>query len=204
MARIGNDDAARQIEQISSSTVKDAWAQTTEDMDVLAERRRANGWDTVAIPAVQTTAVSRAAGRRNDDRFGIVFVVPDNHAESFTGAFEGGEFPRYEAYRNEVSGAVFLVVELLDPERETALLLAGQYTHSDASGMVAAANEEGELYTHVRTLDGTTLGSFKHEEYEPLVPDNVSVGESSASAERTAETAETAETNDTANSSDDT
>ncbi|ELZ07235.1 DUF7529 family protein [Natrialba aegyptia] len=170
MTQIGDDEFTQQREPVSGTAIKNAWVQTTEDLSALEQQRQENGWDTVAIPALQTAAVSRDAGKKHDDRYGLFFVIADNHADSFTNAFERGEFPRYEAYRNEVDGAVFLVVELLDPESETAILLAGQYERRHVPGMVAAANEEGELYTHVRTLDKTVLGSFKHEEYAPLVP----------------------------------
>lgn len=147
---------------------KAAWSRTLEDMEALAEARRENGWEAVAIPAVDTAPASPEAGR--DDRFGTVYVIPDNYADSFTDAFERGGFPRYEAYRNEMEGYVYLVTELLDPDAETAILLAGQYQRRHADGMIAAAEAEGVCYTHVETLDGTVLGSFRHEEFEPLLP----------------------------------
>lgn len=167
MPDIGEDEMERNAARWGAS--KDAWMQTIRDMESIAEQRRDDGWDVVAIPAGDTATVSPDAG--NDDRFGIVHVIADNHADPFTEAFERGEFPRYEAYRNEVDGLVFLVTELLDPETETAILLAGQYELRYVSGMVEAAKEEGVLYTHVQTLDKTPLGSFRHEEFDPLVPD---------------------------------
>ncbi|ADD06045.1 uncharacterized protein Nmag_2485 [Natrialba magadii ATCC 43099] len=173
MARIGNDDSAERVERVSTTAIKDAWAQTTEELEILAEQRREQGWDTVAIPAIQTAAVSRDAGPKHNERFGIVFVVPDNHADAFSDAFDRGEFPRFEAYRNEVSGAVFLVVEYLDPESETAILLAGQYERRHVAGMLAATEDEGVLFTHAKTLNGTVLGSFEHKDYAPLVPETV-------------------------------
>lgn len=171
MTEIGEDGPVDEVEEFETtgSVAKDAWMRTIEDMKALADERRERGWDVVAIPAGDTAPVSRDAG--GDDRFGIVHVIADNHADDFSEAFERGTFPRYEAYRNEVSGYVYLVTELLDPETETAILLAGQYRLRRASGMVATAREEGVLYTHVQTLDGTPLGTFRHDEFEPLVPD---------------------------------
>lgn len=168
MSRIGADG---NTQPRTTSATKEAWIQTNEDMTALAEQRREQGWNTVAIPAAHTAPMARDVG--NDDRFGIVHVIPGNYAEAFSDAFEGREFPRYEAYRNEVENAVFLVTELLDPETSTAVLLAGQYELQNASGMVNAAETEGCLYTHVETLDGTPLGSFRHAEYEPLIPDRI-------------------------------
>lgn len=176
MTEIGEDGRPDRVEEFENtgSVAKNAWVRTIEDMEALADERREQGWDVVAIPAGDTTAVSRDAG--NDDRFGIVHVIADNHAEEFSEAFERGSFPRYEAYRNEVSGFVYLVTELLDPETETAILLAGQYRLRHASGMVEAARDEGVLYTHVQTLDGTALGTFRHDEFGPLVPDAGRIG----------------------------
>ncbi|QSW98037.1 DUF7529 family protein [Haloterrigena alkaliphila] len=168
MSRIGDDGT---VEPGTTSATKQAWVQTNEDMTALAEQRRDEGWETVAIPAAHTAPLSRDAGR--DDRFGIVHVIPGNHADAFADAFENREFPRYEAYRNEVGQAVFFVTELLDPETSTAILLAGQYEFQNAPGMVNAAEAEGCLYTHVETLDGTILGSFRHDEYKPLIPDRI-------------------------------
>ncbi|SEW01557.1 DUF7529 family protein [Natrinema salifodinae] len=148
---------------------KVAWSRTLDDTDAIAEQRRDDGWDVVSIAAVDTAPMSREVGP--DDRFGTVYVIPDNDADSFTDAYERGEFSRYEAYRNETEGYVYLVTELLDPNTETAILLAGQYQRRYADGMIAAAEEENVLYTHVETLDGTVLGSVRHEEYEPLLPD---------------------------------
>lgn len=152
----------------TGDTQKQAWMETIEDMKTMAESRRRKGWDVVAVPSGHTAAVSRDAG--TDDTFGLVHVIADNHADEFTEAFEAGEFPRYEAYRNEVDGFVYLLTELLDPESETAILIAGQYELRHAPGMVSAAKDEGALYTHVKTLDQTLLASFRHEEIDPLVP----------------------------------
>lgn len=172
MPEIGDDGDADHIERIAgkAGALKSAWSQTNEDMQAIAEQRREDGWEVVAIPAVHTAPVSRDAG--DDDRFGIVYVIPDNYADDFSEALDRGDFPRYEAYRNEIDGFVFLVTELLDPETETAILLAGQYELRNAQGMVTAAGDEGALYTHVEVLDGTVLGSIRHEEFEPLVPEN--------------------------------
>lgn len=155
------------------SVLKRAWARTVEDMQATAEERREHGWDVTAIPAGDTGAVSRDDG--SDDRFGIVHTIADNHAEEFAEAFDRGEFPRYEAYLNEVEGFVYLLTEFLDPESETVVMIAGQYERRHAAGALRSAEDEGACYTHVKTIDGTHLGSFRHEEYAPLFPDTVVV-----------------------------
>lgn len=151
-----------------SKAVKEAWSRTNEEMEAIAEQRREDGWNVVSLPAAHTSPVSKSQGK--DDRFGLVHVIPNNHVESFSEAFEQGEFPKYEAYRNEIDGFVYLVTELIDPESETIILVASQYDLQLTRGMVTTARNEGALYSHFKTIDGTVLGSVRHEKVEPLVP----------------------------------
>ena len=151
-----------------SQAATEAWSRTNEEMAVIAEDRRDDGWEVVSMPTVHTSPVSKSQGE--DDRFGLVHVVPDNHAEAFSDAFEQGEFPEYEAYRNEIDGFVYLVTELIDPGSETIILLASQYDLQLSKGMMTTVLDEETLYTHVKTIDGTVLGSVRHEVFEPLVP----------------------------------
>lgn len=153
----------------TSRAVKQAWALTLEDMEAIAEERRAEGWDVVATQSVHTTPVSKSMGA-DPERFGLVHVVPGNHAEAFAEAADRGEFDEYLAYRNEVEGSVFLVTELVDADTETILLVASHYYRHRADGMIQSVLEEGAIYTIARTLDGTELGRFRHEEWEPFVP----------------------------------
>lgn len=147
-----------------------AWAATIDDMLAMAEEMEENGWDTVTITAGDTGAESPDAG--DTDRFGLTYVVPDNKAEAFEEAFEGREFPRYEVYRAEREGRSFVLTVLLDPETATAILLAGNYELRTAGGCIRAAIEADAMYTHVQLLDGTHLGSFRHEDYEKFFPES--------------------------------
>lgn len=151
----------------------EAWERTVGEMRLLAEQRCEDGWDAVPVVAGNTASTNPESG--SDDRFGLVFVVPRSDAESFADAFERGTFSEYEVYRNTVEGAVFLVVEYRDPEERLAILVAGQYLLERASGMVAAAAREGRIHTYVQTLDGTVLGSFRHEDYGKFVPETTTV-----------------------------
>lgn len=153
-----------------SDAVNRAWKLTNEDMAAIAERRRQEGWDVVSMPALHTSAVSSDMGD-DPDRFGLVHVIPDNFAEEFETAYERGEFPEYLAYREEVENSVFLVTELQDPKTRTVIVIAAQYNGQLAGGMVRSAVDAGVIYTHAKTIDGTTLGSFEHENYRPFVPE---------------------------------
>jgi len=163
----GGDRTERLV--ASAEVHKDAWARTLEDMSALADERREAGWTVVEIQAGSTGPTT--AGMDVTDTFGITFVVPGNTVEPFEEALEAGEFPRYDVYRQEVEGRVFVVVELLDPETETAIMLAGNFLRRDAGPVVTKAKEAGKMYTHVRTLDKTHLGSFEHEGYLKFFPE---------------------------------
>ncbi|MFC7044058.1 hypothetical protein ACFQH6_00315 [Halobacteriaceae archaeon GCM10025711] len=153
----------------SADVHKDAWEQTIADMHALAEEREENGWKAVTVIAGDTGTEGPDEGV--EGRYGLVFVVPGNKEEPFTEAFEQGTFPKYNVYRNELEGRVFLVVELLDPETETVILLAGNFLQMDAFGAVRAAKRDEKMYTHVQKLDATHLGSFEHDGYEKFFPD---------------------------------
>jgi hypothetical protein len=152
-----------------SQAVREGWRMTNEDMEAVAAERREEGWTVASMPAVHTSPVSKDQGD-DPERFGLVHIIPDNDADEFVEAYERGEFPEYLAYRNEVENSAFLVTEFIDPDSRTIILVAGRYDLRHAGGMVRSAIDEGELYTHARTLDGTHLGSFRHEAFDALVP----------------------------------
>ncbi|WP_246999159.1 DUF7529 family protein [Halosolutus gelatinilyticus] len=145
----------------------EAWKRTLEDMEVIAEDRRDDGWEVVTIVAAHTDTVSRDMGE--DDKFGLVHVVPGNYADRFTDVYDSDEFTEYLAYGTDVEGFMYVVTELIDPENERSILIASRYDMMLAGGMIASVEDEGVLYTHLKKIDGTILGTFEHEEYEPLI-----------------------------------
>ncbi|AHG05011.1 hypothetical protein HALDL1_16435 [Halobacterium sp. DL1] len=168
-----SDDAElrQRVERYSGGTesLKRAWQQTLDDMDAIAEEHREAGHDVTAIPAVETGPIGRDTNDP-DGEFGMEFVVADNHAEEFEAAFAAGDYPEYDVYRGEAGEDAFVVVELVDPDAERAILLAGGYPIRDETMCAFAAREEDEMYTFVRTLDGTRYGAFRHEGYEKFFP----------------------------------
>ncbi len=148
---------------------KDAWSQTLDDMQAMAEELEDEGWDTVTVTAVDTAAEPPEDGP--GDRWGLVHVVPDNQAEAFREAVEACEFPAFDVFRAEAEGRVFHVTQLLDPEMETSILIAANFQRYRADGAVRTAREENEMYTHAETLSGDHLGSFKHDDYEKFFPE---------------------------------
>jgi len=154
----------------SADVHKNAWSQTIDDMQALAAELREEGWETViTTPAIDTAPEPPEDGP--EGRWGIVHVVPDNDADAVRDAVAAGEFPKYDVFRAGAEGRIFLVTQLLDPGTETAILVAGNFERRLAQGAVTTAIEHDELYTHLQTLDGTHIGSFRHESYEKFFPE---------------------------------
>jgi hypothetical protein len=145
---------------------KEAWAATLDDMRALAAEYEEQGWETITIQAGDTTP----RGDHEGGTFGLYFLTPSNKADAFVDAVEAGEFPQYEVYRAEQDGTVFLVLELLDPETETAIFVAGTFALRNSLACAKKAADEDEIYTHLHTLDGALLGSFRHADYEDFFP----------------------------------
>lgn len=152
----------------NADVLKSAWQETLEDMEALAEELEEEGWDVCTVGSGQTAPEIPDAGET--DRWGLVHVIPDNFADEFESAFAAGDFPVYDVFRNEMEGQVFFVTLLRDPDSRTAILVAGNYRLFDASGLVRVAKREGRTFTHVQTLDGTVLGTFRHDDPAKFFP----------------------------------
>lgn len=148
---------------------KDAWRRTLQELDRMEEELEAEGWSVVAIPVGHAAPEPPDAGEK--DRFGFVHVIPGNYESAFREAFDEGGFERYNVFRQETAGQVFFILQLLDPETETAILLAAQFTAHHAQQLEGAVAEDGVVYTHVQKLDGTHLGTYRHDEPERFFPE---------------------------------
>ncbi|MFB6268650.1 MAG: hypothetical protein ABEH83_01810 [Halobacterium sp.] len=149
--------------------LKQAWQDTLEDMEALAEERRADGFDVTAIAAVDAGPIGRDT-TADEGEFGMEFVIPDNRVDDFVDAFEAGDYPEYDVFRAEQASDAFIVEELRDPDAGRVILLAGAYALRDVTTCAYAARKEDEMYTFVRTLDGTRYGAFRHEGYRKFFP----------------------------------
>ncbi|WP_208288395.1 hypothetical protein [Halobacterium sp. R2-5] len=165
------EERQRRVERVSQNAdeYKQSWKATIEDMHALAEQREDEGWDVLELIAGDTAPMGRGTGE-DEGEFGLSYVVGADDAEAFREVFEAGEFPVYDVYRQTQMGHVFVVTELRDPDIEQVVFIAGAYVQRDEKMCAYTAREEGEMYTHVRKLDGTKLGVFRHEGYEKFFP----------------------------------
>lgn len=165
----GNQDPDPQAERLKDPTGAqiEAWKQELEEMDLIAEDRREDGWEVLTIVAGHTNTVTRDGDE--DGKYGICHIIPDNKAEEFVEFYDEETFTEYLAYGRPMNAFMYLVTEFIDPTNERSVLIASRFDTRFAEDMVEDAKEEGVLYTHVQKLNGTVLGSFEHEEYEPLI-----------------------------------
>lgn len=145
----------------------EAWGQTLEEMRMLADDRREDGWEVETMVAAHTDTVSR--DMKDHDRFGLMHIIPNNHAETFREFYDGEAFTDYLLYANEVEAFMYAVIEWIDPDGERSLFMASRYDMARAKGMIESAFDEGVLYSHVKTIDGTTLAAIPYEEFEPFI-----------------------------------
>lgn len=166
------DEFEKEFQQLheEADPHKSAWQATLHDLDTIVAEHEENGWDAVRI-ASQDVACEARDTNDVEGRFGLSFVIADNHAEPFEAAFEAGKFPQYEVYRGETNGRVFMIIEYLDPGTQTAIVVAGNFWRRDANLMLEDAVEAEKMYSHYHLLDGTHLGSFEHEDVEKFFPE---------------------------------
>jgi hypothetical protein len=146
-----------------------AWERTVAEMEALASRRAADGWETVTLRAADTTPEPPDVG--DADRFGLVYTVPDGAADEFRAAFAAGTFDRFTVHRRRVGDVEFLVTEVRDEAAAVAVLVAGAFDASAAEAVEVAARDASAMYSHVQLLDWTHLGSFRHDDPDAFFGD---------------------------------
>lgn len=151
----------------TTTAVKRAWQLTVEEMEALAEDRREDGWEVTTVQADHTDPVTKDMGE--DDRFGLFHVVSKSDGEAFVEAYDEDAFTEYLVYGSGVEGRRFAVTELLDPDGERSIPIAYEFPFERARGLDQNAREADAMYTYVRKIDGTILGSYEHEVYEPML-----------------------------------
>lgn len=159
------DPFVQRREALGEEHIK-AWEQTLEDAYGIAEDRRADGWEATVVMAAHTDTVSKDMG--DHDRFGLMHIIPNNYADDFSEAYDDG-FTEYLVYGISVQQNMYLVIDLIDPDRERSILVPCSYDLAFAQGVYESADEAGYLPSYFKTIDGTVLGTFEHEEFDPLL-----------------------------------
>lgn len=148
-----------------------AWARTLASATEMEAEMREDGWEVVTIRAGHVAPEPPEHG--DTDRFGFVYVAQGEDAEAFRDAAERAEFDGYEVFNRREGEDLFVLTRMTDADGELALLLVGTVNLSHAGDLAAAARERGEMYSHVQLLDGTLLGSFRHDDPDAFLPEDV-------------------------------
>lgn len=152
----------------NSEEIKSGWQQTIHDAKAMAADREENSFDTLVIPAGDTSPISPNAG--DTDEFGLSHIIPGNKAESFLDLYEGGEFSETGVYQMNAGGHIFIITECIDIDSEIVIFIAGSYPMRDAAALVRTATSQNEMYTFVKKLDHTRLGMFEHDDVSAFFP----------------------------------
>lgn len=151
-----------------SDDLKSGWEQTIHDARAMATDREENGFDTLVIPAGDTSPIAPDAGE--SDEFGLSYIIPGNKAEPFLDRYEGGEFTETAVYQMNANGYIFIITECIDLDSETVIFIAGSFEMRHAASMVRTAVNQGKMHTLVKKLDHTRLGTFEHDDVSAFFP----------------------------------
>ena len=166
MSHEERDPFVRRRESLGDAHLE-AWERTLEEAQMLVDERREDGWDATYVMAAHTDTVSR--DMNDHDRFGLMHVLPNNYADAFLEAYDSDAFTQFRVFGTSVNGMMFVIIELIDPAADRAIVVPCSYDMTMGQGMSESAADEGVLRSYFKTIDGEILGRFDHEEIEPLV-----------------------------------
>ncbi|MFB6200619.1 MAG: hypothetical protein ABEI98_01265 [Halorhabdus sp.] len=172
MVRLGPDDVSLDDGErllATSDAAQSGWEQTLADVEAMARDRAESGFETLVLTSDDTTPKPPKRGESTE--WGLVYIVPSNQAAEYRSFAENPTFEETVVYQANSSGHVFVVTECLNTDRDLALFVAGTYRMQHASPLVEAALERGEMYTHVKELDGTRVTTIEHDDAEQFFPD---------------------------------
>lgn len=166
-----SDDGREEVlsEDLSADVLHVGWAQAVQEMRAMAADRESEGFETLAIPSANTAPIAPSQG--DDNRIGLSHLVDRSDGQDFVAYYDGRNFTDTGVYQAVEGGHVFLVTEHVDYDDEVIIFIAGTYRMMDAVDLVKAATHRGKLYTYVRKLDRSILGTFEHEDLSAFFPD---------------------------------
>lgn len=131
----------------------------------------ADGWDVVTVRAGHVAPEPPSHG--DTDRFGFVYVAQGSDEDALRAAFDAGGFETYEVFSRRSGSDLYAITRLTDPDRSLAVLLVGAIDLASATELASVAHDRGEMYSHVQLLDGTHLGSVRHDDPAHFLPEDV-------------------------------
>jgi hypothetical protein len=139
--------------------VADQWDELVADADAMAERYRAEGWTALVV-------TTRDVAVLDGEPFGLDVLAPGEEYERLERLVETGAVDRTHAFRTDAEGVRLLVVVAEAPAAEEAVLVPAYLSLEDVETLRGRAEEEGAMYTHVRTLAADTRVTLQHDDPE--------------------------------------
>lgn len=161
------DDSERLARTSDEAT--DGWTRTLEDLEAMAADREAAGYETLTLPAADTTPKSPDTGET--DEWGLAYVVGDEMADDLEAFDDGFAVDETGVYQASSTGYAFIVTECIDHTAEKVLFVAGTYRLQFAAPLVRTATDRGEMRTHVKRFGGPTVRTIEHDDVEAFFPD---------------------------------
>lgn len=167
----GADDARRRAETVSQSQA--ALQQTIADMNAMAADREEAGYETLTVTAGDTTPKTPNTG--DSEEWGLSYVIPGDVGDEFVTLYDRGDFNEIGVYQADSDGIRFMVTECLNHDEQIAVFIAGTFQLMHAAPLVRTALDRGHMYTHLKKVDGTQLGSIDHDDPDVFFPNPESV-----------------------------
>ncbi|MFC5971375.1 hypothetical protein ACFPYI_08550 [Halomarina salina] len=150
-------------------TVRDGVEQMLADTKAMIADREQNGYETLLLSAGDTTPKNPTSGKT--DEWGLTYIISGDKEESLLEFDSRADFDETIVYQKIQSNNVFIVIERIDTDQQLSLFISGTYRMQFASEMVRTSMERGEMHSHIKKLDGTSLVSYRYDEPEKFFPD---------------------------------
>lgn len=144
---------------MTGETLTAAWEQMRETLVERRDAYAAEGYE------VTTGTADYGAVVVEDGTGQLRFTVADNVAADLAAAAEGTTFPVTRVSYVDVDGYRLFLLAALDPDAETALLLAGGVERD----RVATLRDASALETVLRRADGSIAVALEHDGVDPFV-----------------------------------
>lgn len=171
MVNPDDDGVPDELDRIAgdADVIRDAWQRTIEDTRAMANDREEAGYETLVAFSQDTSPI--APDVEDAEHWGLTYLVDGDTAESVVDARERAEFDETAVYQAGSGPTTFIVTECLDHDEELVVFVAGAFRKREATDLVRAATERGEMHTHFRKLDGTVFASVEHDDVSAFFPD---------------------------------
>jgi hypothetical protein len=148
--------------QDAETAIREHWDDLIADMEATAAEFREAGWEPLELHPGDVTIVT-------DSHRGFDVLVPDDEFNELAAWVDQCSFSDHDIYRAE-AGITFTLLVLKAPDAERAVCCPLYYDDEGLRTLGRLADENGELWTHVRRLSEEFV-HFCHDHPAPFFPE---------------------------------